>query len=537
MTETQTVVETTNGKLAGSEEEGIAVFRGVPYAAPPVGDLRWRPPEPVTPWDGTRDATVFSPVAWQKGTDINDFMNALISGVGHGFLKRQFLKVAMKFAPKPEESEDCLYLNIRTPDLEGSLPVMVWIHGGDHQDGAGSEPFYDSNVLPNLGVVLVTINYRLGLLGNFCHPELSAESDKAVCGNYGTLDQVAALAWVRDNISCFGGDPDNVTVFGESAGGESVAHMLTSPLARGLFHRAILQSAANSGQMGLMNRDTARHQGGEAKGHTFATGLVGSEPGQVERLRAMPADQLMTAVREANDIMGGWFPVIDGYVLPYSPFECFQRGQQAKVPIMVGSNSDEGSVIFPMMQTPLITHRWEAHAPDALAAVIREEFGEDAERLFALYPGLEQGDAKAQELLLGDSMFGAKAQWYATQSKQSGQDAFLYYFEQASPLKGQTAGAFHAAEIAFVFGSEIPICPIDDDGRALSAKLARFWSNFARSGDPSDNELPPWQPVTDEGDMWMRLGPDTGMSSNEKREKYEILNRWLKRELASLASS
>ena len=150
MTETQTVVETTNGKLAGSEEEGIAVFRGVPYAAPPVGDLRWRPPEPVTPWDGTRDATVFSPVAWQKGTDINDFMNALISGVGHGFLKRQFLKVAMKFAPKPEESEDCLYLNIRTPDLEGSLPVMVWIHGGDHQDGAGSEPFYDSNVLPNL---------------------------------------------------------------------------------------------------------------------------------------------------------------------------------------------------------------------------------------------------------------------------------------------------------------------------------------------------------------------------------------------------
>ena len=510
------------------------MFRGVPYAKPPVGELRWCPPRELDSWHGERDARAFAPSAWQMGTQINEFMSALTAGVGHGFFKRALISVAMKLAPKPEESEDCLYLNIRTPDPAACLPVMVWMHGGDHQDGSGAEAFYDSNTLPEMGVVLVTINYRLGLMGYFCHPELSAESEMGVSGNYGTMDQIAALQWVRDNIAAFGGNPDNVTIFGESAGGESVAHMLTSPLARGLFHRAILQSAANSAQMQYMARDVLHHRSAETVGQDLATGLLGEMPGQLEKLRDLPAEKLMGRVRKSEGDLAGYYPVIDGYVLPYSPFECFQRGLQAKVPVMVGSNSDEGSVLWPMMGTPLVSHRFEDIGADGIEELIRSEFGENAERLFEVYPGLREGADEAQTELLGDSMFGAKAYFYATKHAESGESAYLYYFTQASPLPGQTAGAFHAAEIPYVFGSEIPVLPVGEEGRKLSAQMGRYWTNFARSGDPSDNELPSWQPVSETEGHWMVLGEQVGQVPVSKKEKYTLLNNRLGRELSAL---
>lgn len=532
----ESLVRTKSGTVQGKLENNVHVFRGVPYAAPPIGDLRWRPPQNAATWEGHRDCTKAGPSSWQLGTQINDFMNALIEGVGHGFLKRKFIKLAMKFAPKTEESEDCLYLNIRSPDLEGSLPVMLWMHGGDHQDGSGSEVFYESNTLPELGVVLITINYRLGLMGYFCHRELSKESRQGVSGNYGTLDQIASLHWVQKNIESFGGDPANVTVFGESAGGESVAHMLTSPLAKGLFHRAILQSAANSSQMQYLSKDVLHHKSAEDIGDELARKLVGGSDCTVQKLRQIPADMLMSQVRKEESELGGYYPVIDGYVLPYSPFECFERGLQAKVPIMIGSNSDEGSVLWPMMGTPLISHRFDSISDDSIANLIRQEFGDDAERLFELYPGLENGASTAQTELLGDSMFGDKAYFYATRHAVSGESSYLYYFNQTSPLKKQTAGAFHASEIAYVFGSEISILPIDDDGRDLSKQMSRYWRNFAHNGDPSDNELSAWPAYQKDSDQWMVLGKKVGLLTIEKKEKYEILIRRLSRELASLVS-
>ncbi|MEK9821221.1 MAG: carboxylesterase family protein [Gammaproteobacteria bacterium] len=527
-------VALASGELAGTIEEGVHVFRGVPYAAPPVGDLRWRPPQPVAGWRGVRDAKSSGPSAWQLRTQIEDFMAGLVKGVGHGLMRRLFIRAAMRFMSAPEQSEDCLYLNVRSPDLSASLPVMVWMHGGDHQDGSGSEPFYDSNVLPTLGVVLVTINYRLGLMGYFCHPELTEESDQDVSGNYGTLDQIAALKWVKENIGHFGGDPANVTIFGESAGGESVAHMLTSPLARGLFHRAVLQSPANSAQMQYMSRPVLFHRSAESAGEDFASRLVGDDAPQLDRLRAMPAQDLVKAVQNMEGDLGGYYPVIDGYVLPYSPFECFQRGLEAKVPIMVGSNSDEGSVLWPMMGTPLISHRLQDVKPDDIADLIRAEFGEDAPRIFELYPGLEAGTSAAQAEILGDSMFGAKAYFYAARHAGNGESAFLYYFTNTSPLKNQTAGAFHAAEIPYVFGSEVAIFPIDDAGRELSGKMSRYWRNFALNGDPADQDLPPWQPFGEDVNAWMVLGPELGQQAVDKTEKYAILNRRLQRELAEI---
>ena len=533
-----TTVTVNNGTLNGSIEDNVHIFRGVPFAAPPTGALRWREPQPCPDWEGERDATQFSASALQKGTDINTFMETVLAGVGHGFVKRNVLKLAMKFAPKVEQSEDCLYLNVRSPDITGRLPVMVWIHGGDHQDGSGSEPFYDSNTLPHAGVVLVTINYRLGLMGYLCHPELTNESAVDVSGNYGTLDQIAALKWVRDNIAHFGGDPKNVTIFGESAGGESVAHMLTSPLARGLFHRAIMQSAANSGQLTHLNKTALEHTSAEQQGLAFANKVVGEAYGQIELLRNMPAENLMALVRQEQGDLGGYFPAIDGYVLPYSPFECFKRGQQAKVPLMVGSNSDEATVIFPMMQTPLISHRFNEAAKTDTAALIRSEYGDDADRLFALYPGLENGDIDAQTQFLTDEMFGAKAYFYATCHAASGENTYFYLFNQTSPLKGQTAGAFHAAEIAYVFGSEVPIFPIDENGRALSAQMSQYWRNFARAGDPSDNNLPTWDNTNaDDNHQWMSLGKEVGMTDASRMESYAIMNRRLDRILANLTES
>ena len=533
-TQEETQVTLTSCELAGTVEEGIHVFRGVPYAAPPVGDLRWLPPQPVAAWQGVREAKLPGPSAWQLGTQIEDFMTGIIKGAGHGLLRRLVIRTAMKFMSGPEQSEDCLYLNVRTPDLSGALPVMVWIHGGDHQDGSGSEPFYDSHVLPALGVVLVTINYRLGLMGYFCHPELTEESDQDVSGNYGTLDQIAALRWVKENIARFGGDPANVTIFGESAGGESVAHMLTSPLARGLFHRAVLQSPANSAQMQYMSRPVLFHRSAESVGEDFAARMVGESAPQLDRLRAMSAEQLVAAVQKLEGDLGGYYPVIDGYVLPYSPFECFQRGLEAKVPIMVGSNSDEGSVLWPMMGTPLISHRFQNVKPEGVADLFRAEFGEDAERLFELYPGLEEGAPAAQSELLGDGMFGAKAYFYAARHAANGEPAYLYYFTNTSPLKGQTAGAFHAAEIPYVFGSEVAIFPVDDAGRELSGRMSRYWRNFALNGDPSDQDLSHWQSFDDDANSWMVLGPGLGQQPVDKAEKYAILNRRLQRELAEI---
>ena len=522
-------VEIQGGKVSGVyEDDGrIAVFKGIPYARPPIGDLRWRPPEPVQSWNGVREAVKHGPMAWQAASGIHDFFNGLIDGQGWGVLRSTAIKLIFRLMPHGKQDEDCLYLNIRTPvlDPEAKLPVMVWIHGGDHQDGSGHDPYYTANALPGRGVVLVTINYRLGLMGYFTHPDLSRESEHGVSGNYGTLDQIAALAWVRDNIAGFGGDPDNVTIFGESAGGESVAHMLTSPLARGLFSKAILESAANSGQMGFLTKPFAKHLAAEEKGWLFALKFVSPGSDKIGALRRIPAKILQqTVTREKNEAF--FYPVIDGWVLEKSPFEAFLNGDQARVPMLLGSNSHEGTLIYPMFQSP-VAEMPPMPEPSGIPAYLKEAFGDDADEMMKLYPGLSEGRSDAGIALTGDCMFGHKARFYAVQAARADQPVYFYHFNRVPPSPRQTAGAFHAAEIPFVHGSKVPILPLTEEDNALVKIMGDYWTGFAKTGDPNGGDNPDWPRFSPDEQEWMLLGPQVGPKPIDRKDKYDILDRRL----------
>lgn len=518
---------TTAGRVSGAwkEDGDIAVFRGIPYAAPPVGDLRWRPPTPAPSWDGVRKATKDGPMAIQRGVLIEKFMEALLAGHGWSRAREKALAALVARVPMPAQSEDCLHLTVRTPAVDpgAKLPVMVWIHGGDHQDGSSTEVFYASNALASLGVVTVAINYRLGLMGYFAHPELAGESVQGVSGNYGTLDQVAALEWVQDNIAAFGGDPDNITIFGESAGGESVMHLMTAPLARGLFHRAIAQSPANSGQMIHLRKPFLNFDAAEDTGVTFAAalGITGSD--QLSRMRERSVDELYALVRAAERL-GDHFPVIDGHVLPESPLAAFAGGRQAPVPMIIGSNADEGSLILPALGAPMVEYRHQPQSIDGLQPEIVEAFGDDIGRLVDLYPGLDRRDQAAEIDFMGDHMFGARAYWYARHHQAAGNPTWLYHFARTPPAKKQTAGAFHAAELPFVHGSSVPILPMTADDKVLGAEIRRNWTAFAATGAPAEASGVAWPAFDRDDPRWLRFNHLIEAEAVPLVQKYEILN-------------
>ncbi|MEM7274089.1 MAG: carboxylesterase family protein [Actinomycetota bacterium] len=526
-------VTVTQGRLRGkaAEKGTVSVFKGIPFAAPPVGDLRWRPPQEPASWTGVRDAAKHGPMAIQREAQLETFLRNLLAGQGWGRYRVGALMRAIKYAPGPAQREDCLYLTVRTPDRSPSarLPVMVWIHGGDHQDGSGADPYYDVNTLATKGVVTVSINYRLGVFGYLAHPELRAESDHDVAGNYGTLDQIAALRWVRDNIEAFGGDPGNVTIFGESAGGESVIHLLSSPLARGLFHRAIAQSPANSGQMIHLDRPFVSHRAATDLSVRFASavGVTGGRD-QLSRLRAIPADRIK-AVAAAEDELGGFFPVIDGHVLPRSPFATFAAGEQAPVPFLIGSNADEGSLLQPVLGAPMIDFRLRPLPERTLQPEIADAFGDDLPQLLANYPGLDRRDPTAEVDFMGDHMFGARAYYYARHHHRAGHPVHLYFFTRVPPGPKQTAGAYHAAEVPFVHGTSLPIFPMTDADWALSAEMIRYWVDLARTGDPNgDGSGGPAHPVWprfDEADpRWLVFDHTIQSHPVDRREVYELFN-------------
>ena len=453
------------------------------------------------------------------------FLNSLVEGQGWNPARTAALSMLINKAPKPKASEDCLHLTVRTPQPSpgGKLPVMVWIHGGDHQDGSGIEPFYASNALPMHGVVTVLINYRLGLMGYYAHPELAAESEHGVSGNYGTLDQIAALEWVRDNIDAFGGDPDNVTIFGESAGGESVMHMMTSPLARGLFHRAIAQSPANSGQMIHLRRPFLDYDSAEDNSLAFASALGIRGTDQLARLREVSADELYSLVRSAPRL-ADHFPVIDGHVLPNSPLTAFAQGSQAQVPFTVGSNADEGSIIYPVFGAPMVEYRHLPAAPDRPPAEMVQAFGDDMAQLLELYPGLERRDIGAETDFMGDHMFGGRAYWYAKHHAQAGHPTWLYHFTRTPPSPTQTAGAYHAAEIPFVHGSNVPILPLTADDKLLAAQMQAHWTSFATTGDPNGAARHEWPRFDPTDPIWMNFNHEIRAETVTRLAKYELLN-------------
>jgi para-nitrobenzyl esterase len=497
---------TTTGKVRGKLESGgtMVAFRGIPYAAPPVGPLRWRPPVAHEPWRGTRSCTKFGPYAHQRAAGFEQFFANLVAGLGLGVLRRRTLSAGMKLN-SPTQSESCLTLNVRAPAHGDGLPVMVWIHGGDHTDGSGADPMYQSDALPERGCVLVTINYRLGLFGFFAHPDLTAESPDRVSGNYGLLDQIAALEWVRDNIAQFGGDPNRVTIFGESAGGEAVLNLMTSPRARGLFHRAIAQSPSDSGRWLHLRRPALDFEPAEQAGVAFASLTVGSAAGQLTRLREMGADALSDMYRAHPELGRHFYPVVDDVILPESPMSAFSRQQQASVPLLIGYNNDEGSLLAPFSHPAGGEFEAPPHGVTLSPGEARASFErsypspQHVDRLMAAYPGLASLDPKALERHLGDHMFGVHVDHASRQHAAAGHPVYRYHFRAVAPSKKQTIGAFHAAEVLYVFATRLPLVPAAADGHLLAREMGDRWFAFAATGEPDAPGRVPW-PAYDPGD-------------------------------------
>src|SRR5580704_13077586 len=419
--------------VAASESGDVVVFRGIPYAAPPVGDLRWRPPQAAKAWEGVRECAKFGPAAPQI---VSPLLNSF-PGMSLG----------------AQTSEDCLYLNVWTPARRAAekLPVMVWVHGGGYTFGADSQPLYEATNLSRRGVVVVGMNYRLGVLGFLAHPALSAESEHGVSGNYGLLDQIEALRWVKRNIAAFGGDPERVTVFDESAGGNSVYSLLLTPLAKDLFQRAIPESGGtlNFAQLkkSAYGREPAEHQGIE-----FAKKCgVPDGRGQLAALRAVPVDVLLKSVpgldgsRTINFRNTGmrFAPIVDGYMLPDDPMTMFQQGAVNGVPMIVGANGNEGSMFTLVSKLPA--------SAEAFDAILERDFGPKFAATFKeLYPPAQA--KKSVTELMGDFSFVDSARFVARNYEHAHAPAYLYNFSHvASGALGKLLGAHHGSEIAFVF--------------------------------------------------------------------------------------
>ncbi len=489
------VAETAEGPVLGKllDKGRITFFGGVQYAKAPIGDLRWRAPEPAELRDRVVDCTRVGPMAYQRLLLIDDFMAKLVEGLGLSKPKQKAIRTAVKAMPKPQ-SEDCLTLNIRTPTGASGLPVMFWIHGGDHTDGAGSEPMYASNALPSRGCVVVTINYRLGLFGFLAHPELSAESPEGVSGNYGLMDQIAALEWVRNNIDQFGGDPERIMVFGESAGGEAVLNLMTSPRARGRFAAAVAQSPSDSGRWLHLDRPVLGFDSALDAGIAFATSLVGPDPDQIDRLRAIEPDVLSDAYRADLHAGRHFYPVVDGSILPTTPMTAFSRQAQAPVPFMVGYNADEASLFadFSHPAGPEFGSREDALDgagvldPVKVRACYVESFGSETavDQLMAAYPGLADLDEQAIERYVADHMFGVHVDHTSRQHAAAGHPTYRYHFRSLPASPKQTAGAFHAAEIFHVFDSSFPLVPEAPDGHLLTRDMGDRWFAFAATHHP-----------------------------------------------------
>jgi len=457
------VVNAPAGSLQGRREGGLNVFKGVPYAMPPVGERRWRPPAPMPPWSGTRSAIAFGAACPQPVSQLTNI-----------------------YAEKPMPmSEDCLTLNIWAPRHVHKAPVYFFIHGGALIGGSSREPMYNGTRLAERGLVVVTINYRLGVLGWLALPELSRESPQGISGNYGLLDQIEALRWVRRNIGSFGGDPANVTIAGESAGALSVMYLMASPPARGLFAKAIAESAYMVSTPEL-KKTSYGSPSAEASGQRLETLLHAQN---LAALRAMDAMKL-----SAESLADGYMPwgTVDGHILPDQLVNVFDKGEQAHVPILTGFNSGE------IRSLRILAPKPPATAAD-YDAIIQQRYGDLAQEFLRLYPGTNM-----EESILAttrDALYGWTAERLVRKQEALGQASYLYFWDHDYPA-AEKAGlhAFHASELPFVFGTFAdtpplwPKVPATPGETALSSAVIGYWTSFVRDGRPRAANEPDWPP-------------------------------------------
>ena len=464
-------VKVQEGLLQGISENGLTIYKGIPFAAPPVGSLRWKAPQPASTWQAVKLADKFAPGPMQGGN------------------------------PPSGKSEDCLYLNVWTPAKSANekIPVLVWIYGGGFNAGATSETNYSGEKLANKGVVLVSIAYRVGQLGFLSQPELSAESPNHVSGNYGLLDMIAALKWIQKNIAAFGGDPKKVTIFGESAGGIAVSMLCSSPLAKGLFHGAISESGGSFGPPRLTTfpgENLKRLHDAEAAGEAYVKNAGFSS---IADLRKIDADKL-PAVR------GLAWPIIDGYVIPDDQYKLYEAKKFNDVPILVGYNSDEGASFSP------------PKTPEDYINGVKNRYGKFADDLIKAYPVGTNTVPKTARDLARDAAFGWHTwSWARLHSRLGKTKVYYYYFDQHPDFPKDSSrygyGSPHGQEVSFVFQHLNPKSQnATNTDQQISEAMATYWTNFAKYGDPNGNSIPAWPAFSDAKPvvMYFNQTPHTG---------------------------
>lgn len=490
------VVGTSKGKLQGYEKNGVNYFLGIPYAEAPIGELRWQSPKPVKAWQGIKSVNALGSSCMQP-TNIGNsaFLDLMLDGYGLAWYEKVIIKSFSFFAPRltaNDFSEDCLFLNIISPKDAKNLPVMFWIHGGAGRFGSGGDNIYLTSKFAKKDVVLVTINYRLGSLGWFAHPALSAESKNGVSGNYASLDQIEALKWVKNNISNFGGDPNNVTIFGESAGGQAVGTLLSSPLSKGLFHKAISQSG--SGILGTRSlKDDSRNKSAEAIGIELAEYFgVDNDETTLLQLRNIPAEEFIQISDSEKDaeLISSVTQIIDGYVFPYRFNEAYRNGSTHDVPYITGFNANEGTTLVPLI-FPEPVFKTSFNQEDWLGEfweILMDGFlGEVPEPVIAYVDSMEGNAYDAAAQVWGDIWFGGPAYYSAQKRSDDGLSTYLYFFERSVPSERQTIGATHALELAYIFGSFFPFVARDSWDDELSEIMLTDWTNFAKKGIPNNS--------------------------------------------------
>ena len=501
------IVSTSGGLVQGTAvpaKEGVVVYKGIPYVAPPVGNNRWRAPQPVEPWAGVRDATAYAPDCYQTNSVEN------IQGSGR------------------PEAEDCLYLNVWTsPEQNTKKPVMVWIHGGGFIIGSGSEPRTDGANFAASGVVLVTINYRLGPFGFLAHPALTRESEYGSSGNYGLLDQIAALQWVKENIASFGGDPSNITIFGESAGAMSVCYLNATPLANGLFHKTIAQSGGCfaphptlTSNKNVLSYDAPIVDQVIGSGYEIGMeiaetlGVSGDGAAALEDLREIDAGELVRTLKKEKKTIYWRSVFVDDYVFPEQMQSFMTSGQSEKRDVLIGFNSEEGANLW-ASQTELDHESWLSYV-----AGKRPEL---TEQFLAAY-GRDAGQSTrfAIQNLHADHMFGWDMRTWARLTEANGANAFVYVFEHPAPLPqvGRSLGSPHGSDVNFVFGNPDPELWEEIDYR-VSKTLMSYWVNFAKTGDPNGAGLPVWPSYKSSDEAFLEINNTPRVLHHYQKAKFD----------------